>query len=115
MIVCSCQAVSDREIRAAVRRGARSAADAQTLTGAGTGCGGCRMAVNAVVAEALEVEPQIQTLPIFQDAFRSPALRGLISPRTRGPSSGAPLWLCCSPTGRCTVAKRIDWYYHRNG
>ncbi len=53
MIVCHCHAVSDRAIRACVRRdGAACADDVGALCEAGTGCGGCV----PVVEEILEAE-----------------------------------------------------------
>ena len=64
MIVCSCHAVTDREIREAVEAGARSTGEAQLATRAGTGCGGCRMAVRAVVSDALAGADESSILPL---------------------------------------------------
>ena len=71
MIICSCHAVTDRELRDAVQAGARSAREAQLATRAGTGCGGCRMAVRAVVAEALSGSDPgaIVPLPLVGDLW----------------------------------------------
>ncbi len=43
MLVCHCFGVTDREIRAAVRRG-------DEVMAAGSGCGGCAPLVDAIVA-----------------------------------------------------------------
>ena len=41
MFVCSCQAVTDRTIKAAIASGARTIDDIATRCGAGARCGGC--------------------------------------------------------------------------
>ena len=51
MIVCSCHAVSDREIRRLARMGASSPRAVAEACGAGTCCGGCRMTVAAIIDE----------------------------------------------------------------
>ena len=52
MIVCSCYAVTDREIRRLAREGARSPRQVAKACGAGSACGGCRPCVRAILAEA---------------------------------------------------------------
>jgi bacterioferritin-associated ferredoxin len=49
MIVCSCRAVSDRELHRAALAG-RSLADVVRLTGATTDCGCCAEAVERIVS-----------------------------------------------------------------
>ena len=51
MIVCSCLAVTDREIRRLARAGARSPRQLAEACGVGTCCGGCRPSVRAILAE----------------------------------------------------------------
>ena len=41
MFICSCRAVSDGTIRAAIAAGARSIEDVAARCGAGARCGGC--------------------------------------------------------------------------
>ena len=41
MIVCLCKAVSDREIRTAIRRGAGTVREVRQACGAGAVCGSC--------------------------------------------------------------------------
>jgi bacterioferritin-associated ferredoxin len=49
MIVCHCHGVTDREIRASVKCGARTCADVANACGAGSGCGGCEALVEEIV------------------------------------------------------------------
>jgi bacterioferritin-associated ferredoxin len=55
MIVCHCKGTTDRDIRAAASRGRGSCADLERHCGAGLGagrgCGGCRPAIRAILAE----------------------------------------------------------------
>lgn len=53
MIVCMCNAVSDREIRNVVAQGAASFAAVQSLLGVATCCGRCREHAIEVVEDAL--------------------------------------------------------------
>jgi bacterioferritin-associated ferredoxin len=52
MIVCQCKGISDRVIRSAVAAGADTVPAVERACGAGTDCGGCRLAVAAVVRDA---------------------------------------------------------------
>jgi bacterioferritin-associated ferredoxin len=45
VILCVCQSVTDREVEAAIREGARSLSDVSDACGAGSDCGGCRRAI----------------------------------------------------------------------
>jgi bacterioferritin-associated ferredoxin len=54
MIVCVCNAVSDREIRDSVRLGACSFEDVQRGLGVSTCCGRCRDCASGIVADALD-------------------------------------------------------------
>lgn len=59
MLVCHCFGVTDRELRAAVRRGDEAIV-------AGSKCGGCRPAVDAVIAGARGAITAPRTLPVIQ-------------------------------------------------
>jgi bacterioferritin-associated ferredoxin len=50
VIVCHCSGVSDREIRSAVREGARSCKEVARACAAGRMCGGCRPAIRRILA-----------------------------------------------------------------
>lgn len=51
MVVCHCNAVSDREIRSAVASGAMDADDVALHCNAGSRCGNCVPVVQAILAE----------------------------------------------------------------
>jgi bacterioferritin-associated ferredoxin len=50
-LVCICNMVSEKEIIAALKKGASSTEDIQYLTRAGTSCGKCLMTIDQIVAE----------------------------------------------------------------
>jgi bacterioferritin-associated ferredoxin len=50
MLICHCQNVSDRQIRAAVQTGATTREDVGQVCGAAKLCGGCSEAVDEVIA-----------------------------------------------------------------
>ena len=54
MVLCICQAVSDKEVEAAIRAGARSLDDIGERCGAGTDCGCCREAIEERLATDVE-------------------------------------------------------------
>jgi len=56
MLVCHCHAVSDRKVLEVLREGARTTEDVGRACGAGTRCGGCRHALEELVAAALTCE-----------------------------------------------------------
>ena len=51
MFVCSCRAVTDRTVRAAIASGARSVDDVAARCGAGSRCGGCWPALAELLDE----------------------------------------------------------------
>ena len=53
MFVCSCQAVTDRTIRATITAGARTIEDVADRCGAGARCGGCWPARRELLDEAV--------------------------------------------------------------
>ncbi len=56
MIVCSCKGITDQQVSAAIRAGARTLEDLGMACAAGTKCGSCRPMLEAMLA-APEVEP----------------------------------------------------------
>jgi bacterioferritin-associated ferredoxin len=56
LIVCHCEVVSDRRIRAAVVDGACDVDDVGRYCAAGTHCGGCRSSIQALLATLLRDE-----------------------------------------------------------
>jgi nitrite reductase (NADH) large subunit len=60
-IVCICSTVTEREIRKILKKGARTTAEIQKLTAAGTGCGRCLREIDTLVEnhlKNLKPEPQ---------------------------------------------------------
>ena len=59
MIICHCQAVSERAIRAAVRDGARCRRSVARACAAGRSCGGCTLAIDEILrSEVAQLEAQ---------------------------------------------------------
>ena len=56
-LVCLCNLVTENEILAVLRKGARSTSDVQKLTRAGTSCGRCLVEIDAIVDEFLSGLP----------------------------------------------------------
>jgi bacterioferritin-associated ferredoxin len=52
MYVCLCRGVSDRKVRKAIARGAATVEDLARTCGAGSGCGGCRPELQAMLRDA---------------------------------------------------------------
>ncbi len=52
MVVCHCNAVNDREIRAQILAGALDAEGVAERCDAGTRCGNCRPVIEAILAES---------------------------------------------------------------
>lgn len=53
MLVCSCNGVSDRKVRKAVRKGAQNAGQVGRMCGAGTTCGGCLPMIRQIVRDEI--------------------------------------------------------------
>ena len=66
MIVCHCHKVSDREIRSAVRDGATSVDAVGARVSAGTGCGGCRPLIGALVDSESRASAK-KALPMLEE------------------------------------------------
>jgi len=52
MIVCLCNAVSDRTVRQVVREGAGTISEVRRACRAGKGCGQCRFQVAEIISES---------------------------------------------------------------
>ena len=60
MYVCICAAVSDRQIKEAVREGACSLVHLAACLGVGTGCGCCREMAQEILLEEAAPRPHIR-------------------------------------------------------
>lgn len=58
MIVCHCEAVTDREIRRSMAEGAGTLHQVTRACGAGRGCGGCHPTVKALLAQPVDGAPR---------------------------------------------------------
>ncbi len=59
MYVCHCRGVTDGRVRCAIEEGAREPAEVGRRCGAGTRCGGCLPALQALLAEyGFAIDPQ---------------------------------------------------------
>jgi bacterioferritin-associated ferredoxin len=56
MYVCFCAAVTDAEVRACAKRGADTVEEIGEVCAAGTGCGGCREHIAALLATTRPAE-----------------------------------------------------------
>jgi bacterioferritin-associated ferredoxin len=61
MIVCVCKAVSDRQIKNAVRGGATCVRDLNRQLGVGTGCGKCLPEAHATLSSCLSSQESAAT------------------------------------------------------
>jgi len=74
VIVCHCNAVTDRAIRACALEGACSLEEIGECTGAGTNCGGCHSAIAEVVRESAAGGPgevAVRRLPLVLEPSRA--------------------------------------------
>jgi bacterioferritin-associated ferredoxin len=58
LIVCQCRSVTDRQVRAAVERGAEDLGDLARSCGAGTDCRGCHPTLEALLDDARAERPR---------------------------------------------------------
>ena len=58
MIVCHCRGLSDRQIRRVVRGGARTRRAVARACGASADCGGCTLAIHAILEREHERQHQ---------------------------------------------------------
>jgi bacterioferritin-associated ferredoxin len=65
MIICHCHRVTDREIRSAVREGARNLRMIGSACGAGAGCGGCQEAVQDILDAERSASQAPRSIPAF--------------------------------------------------
>jgi bacterioferritin-associated ferredoxin len=72
MILCVCQAVTDREVDAAVRGGAQSVDAVAACCGAGTDCDACRDAIQQRIEDSCSTCPRRGTSSC-RSADRAPA------------------------------------------
>ncbi len=57
--------VTDKEIRAVIKKGALSVSEIMEFTGAGTGCGRCKPQIENILLKQLQKKPVSQQLKLF--------------------------------------------------
>ncbi len=68
MYVCLCNAVTDRDIQAAVQAGVRSFADVRASTGCSDCCGNCEDVARSLFDDALAAHGRPLAVPLFAHA-----------------------------------------------
>ncbi len=66
MLVCHCRTVSDRDVQAAIDRGARTVGQVARDCGAGGECGGCRFALRSLLSARAD---DTSARPCHEDAL----------------------------------------------
>jgi bacterioferritin-associated ferredoxin len=74
MVLCICRSVTDREIDAAIREGARSLGEVARASGAGTDCGCCTRAIEQRLERAATCTNDCANCPRQMAAVASAAL-----------------------------------------
>ncbi|MGV8828886.1 MAG: (2Fe-2S)-binding protein [Breznakibacter sp.] len=64
-IICHCKMVTEKEIKALIKKDAASAIEIMEFTGAGSGCGRCKPRVVDFVKRELEKRPVEKQLRLF--------------------------------------------------
>ncbi len=78
--ICRCEEVTEREIREAVRAGARTVVEVKRWTRAGMGiCQGrsCRRLVERIIAEELHLKPEEIEISSFRQPVRPVSFQSL--------------------------------------
>lgn len=57
MVVCLCQGVSDKSVRASIEAGARTRQQVTAACGAGDGCGTCHRTIKSLILECRRDAP----------------------------------------------------------
>ena len=99
MIVCHCRSRSDREIREAVERGARTVEDVGRRCGAGSDCGACRPALEWLIVETTPPPPRGG----WGAAPPPPGAGGPPPPRPPPPARRPPPPRLCRPRGAFAI------------
>jgi bacterioferritin-associated ferredoxin len=64
MVVCLCQGVSDRTVRACIDAGAHTRQQVTQACGAGDGCGGCHRTIKTMIVECRRNESSLAARPV---------------------------------------------------
>ena len=68
MVVCLCQGVSDRTVRASIEAGAHTRQQVTQACGAGDGCGGCHRTIKTLIVECRRDDAPVARRPmVYRD------------------------------------------------
>lgn len=77
MVVCLCQGVSDKKVRASIEAGARTRQQVTDACGAGDGCGTCHRTIKTLIVECRRADGTTacpSTQLVFGEAAASAAI-----------------------------------------
>jgi len=75
MVVCLCQGVSDKRVRACIADGARTRQQVTDACGAGDGCGSCHRTIKTMIVECRRQEARpLPALPSTYDQSATSAV-----------------------------------------
>lgn len=63
MVVCLCQGVSEKTVRASIDEGARTRQQVTEACGAGDGCGTCHRTIKTLIVECRRAKPACPGAP----------------------------------------------------
>lgn len=63
MVVCLCQGVSEKTVRASIDEGARTRQQVTEACGAGDGCGTCHRTIKTLIVECRRAKPGCPSAP----------------------------------------------------
>lgn len=64
MVVCLCQGVSDKKVRASIEAGARTRQQVTDACGAGDGCGTCHRTIKSLIVECRDSSAAVARTPV---------------------------------------------------
>jgi len=74
MVVCLCQGISEKSVRASIEEGARTRQQVTESCGAGDGCGTCHRTIKTLIVECRRAQIcRPTTLPAYAAEQLSPA------------------------------------------
>lgn len=74
MVVCLCQGVSDKSVRASIEAGARTRQQVTDACGAGDGCGTCHRTIKTLLVECRRGAVSTPAAIVYGDTAASAAL-----------------------------------------
>lgn len=73
MVVCLCQGVSEKTVRASIDEGARTRQQVTDACGAGDGCGTCHRTIKTIIVECRRAKPSCPPPQLYGEQVAAPA------------------------------------------